>query len=309
MDAKPQAWYFRLARAHVLNSLELRAAALAELQQIRVDALDHRKLVDAIADRASLGDLAGARAMAAALAGDASAPERSMLEARLAYSAGSLEGARGHFAEAVLRAREVAHFAIEARALLYLGVVEASLGDYAAAEVQLRSAEQRLRARRQFNFAVDAALAQAQLAGTIGEPAHARTHIESARALREQQRGSRSDPMIDLFAARLLGDVPADLEAQPPAVRALLQARLALLNGEREAAREALARARQHEVAASPWLEEYALLCRALDEPEPALAPIDPPFQPYARYASRWALGAGASVVPSVPALTANAPR
>ena len=46
------------------------------------------------------------------------------------------------------------------------------------------------------------------------------------------------------------------------------------------------------------FVEEAALLARELDATEFELQPIDPPFGPYSRYAARWALGAGASIVP-----------
>jgi hypothetical protein len=51
-------------------------------------------------------------------------------------------------------------------------------------------------------------------------------------------------------------------------------------------------------IAATPWLEEFALMRQHLDLPIPLLPPLDPPFQPYPRFAGRWALGAGDSVTP-----------
>ena len=299
LDARPEAWYFRLARAHYFNGRGLRAAALRELQGIEVGRVDHRKLVDAIADRASLGDLEGARAATAVLEPAITPPDREMLQARLDYSAGRLAEAREHFAAAVEEARSVGHLAIEARALLYLGVVEGCLGDSAAAELHLRQAQQRLQARGQYNFAVDALLALSQLAAAAGDAQSAAGHIEQARALRQQQRGSRLDPMIDLFAARLLAEPTQPDAGYPPPVQHLLRARAALQAGDSVLAQQALEEARTQDVEASFWLEEYALLAGEAGLPAPALAPIDPPFQPYARYASRWALDAGASVVPA----------
>jgi len=299
LDAKPEAWYFRLARAHNFNGRGLRAAALRELQGIAVPQVDHRKLVDAIADRASLGDLDGARAAAAALDSTIAVPEREMLKARLAYSAGDLRASRSEFSLALEQARAVGHLAIEARALLYLGVVEGSLDETADAERHLRQAQQRLQARGQYSFAVDAALALAQLAAAAEAQEAAAEHIAQARALRQQQRGSPRDPMIDLFAARLLGETPVVDPAFPPVVQSLLRARAALRREDLQAAREALDEARALEVEAGVWLEEYSLLARDAGLALPALPPIDPPFQPYARFASRWALDAGASVVPA----------
>ena len=78
-----------------------------------------------------------------------------------------------------------------------------------------------------------------------------------------------------------------------------MQARITAQAGDLDGARTALARARASGVGDSALVEEAALLARDLGAPEFELRPIDPPFGPYARYATRLALGAGASIVPA----------
>jgi serine/threonine protein kinase/tetratricopeptide (TPR) repeat protein len=298
LELKPRAWFLHLARGHLLNYRGLRTAALRELQQIDTDRLDHRKLVDAIADRASLGDLAGAQAMAARLQAPPDDPGLAMLQARLAYTGGDLAGARDLFRSAVERAQDAARFDIEARALLYVGVLEGALGRYDEAEGPLRAARQRLQTRRQHNYAIDALLALSQIAALRGDLVAARHELDEARRLRNADGGAGQDPMIDLYAVRLLRQTPQVDPGDDAGLAALLRARSALLGGDTDAARNASESARSEGIAEGPFREEYALLRRELGMSEPELGPIDPPFGPYSRFASRWALGQGASVVP-----------
>jgi serine/threonine protein kinase len=304
LELKPQAWYLHLARAHLLNYRGLRAAALRELQQIDTERLDHRKLVDAIADRAAMGDLAGAEAMAARLEVAPGDPDLAMLRARLAYSGGDLALARDRFGDAVAHSREAARFDIEARALLYQGVMRGALGDYDAAEPPLREAKQRLLVRGQLRYAVDALLAMAQIEALRGDRAGVEREIAEARALHVSREAHEADPMIELYAARLLRDAafvqPAWVEREEALV-SLFQAWRLRLQGDSDAARAALELARTRGIEQTPFVEEYALLRRELGLALPALAPIDPPFGPYSRFAARWALGLGASVAPPPP--------
>lgn len=298
LQLKPEAWFLRFARAHVLSYRGLREAALRELQRIEVTRLGHRKLGDAIADRASLGDLAGAEAIHRGLRVAADDPTLILLEARLAYTRGDIAAARDRFAEAVVLAKSVGRLDVEARGLLYQGVLEGCLGRYDQAVGPLREARQRLAARGQVGFAIDAALALAQIAAIRGDPDTVRREIAWARS----QPGSRTTnwraPLIDLFEARLLGAMPAAPGDPTDAIGALVEARAASLRGERDRARLFLQWSEEQGVTEGNFLEEFVHLSRELGQPEPPLPPIDPPFQPYARYAARWPLGAGESVAP-----------
>ena len=303
LEMHPEAWFLHLARAHQLNRRGLREAAVRELQAIQVERLGHRKLVDAIADRASMGDLPGAWAQFQRLARAPDDPERASLRARLTYTAGDLPGARDAYLETVRLARSAARFDIEARGLLWAGVFSGALGDYAQADGLLQQARTRLAERSQFAYAADAALALAQIAALAGDRERIARELDSARALFANLQNPLAALPADLYAARLTGaplalpeslDDPDDASLIP-----LILARQALQAGDREAARAALERARSAGIEDNVFVEEAALLARELDAPGFALKPIDPPFGPYSRYAARWALGAGASIAPA----------
>jgi hypothetical protein len=302
LEMRPDAWFLRLARAHALSRRDLREAAVRELQAIDVARLGHRKLVDAIADRGSLGDLAGAWAQFHKLERVAGDPELAALHARLTYSSGDLAGARDLYLEAVAQARSAARFDIESRGLLWAAIFTAALGEYARAEPMLRQARVRLGERSQFNYAADAALALAQIAALRGDAAAVRAEIDSARALITGTRFAFHMGQVDLIDARLTGATPA-LPELPDAVdqnglHALVEARMAALAGDTDAARSALQRARDGGVGETVFAEEAALLAKELGAPAFELRPIDPPFGPYSRYAARLALGAGPSIAP-----------
>jgi hypothetical protein len=301
LELRPKAWYLHLARAHMLNFRGLRVAALRELQQIDSDRLDHRKLVDAIADRASLGDLAGAQAIAARLQVENDDGGLALLQARLAYSGGDLALARDRFRDSVAMAQAAARFDIEARGLLYQGVIEGALGNHAAAEPLLRLAKQRLLARHQNRYAIDALLALAQIAALRDDTAGVEREIEEARALDRIESRDDADPMIALYTARLLHRRSEIQSRGDEALDALLRARDLVLTGEAEAARRMADLAEARGIGQSHYVEEFALLRHELGQSLPELSPIDPPFGPYSRFASRWVLGRGASVAPGRP--------
>lgn len=299
LELRPDAWFLRLARAHLFNYRGLREAALDELRQIEVRHLDHRKLVDAIADRASMGDLAGAEALAARLQTAADDPTRALLDARLAYTRGDLRRAREHFARTVELARLRGRMEVEARGLLYLGVVEGSLGRLAEAERTLQEAQRRLVERGQLGLAMDGALARAQVAALRSDAEGVRQHLAAASELLGGRRVPERAGMLALFAVRLLGVPPARDAEWPAALQRLVEAWQAHLEGRDDLARSLHQRAEAEGIGESPFVEEWALLGAALALPVPTLPPIDPPFQPYSRFAGRWALGMGASVVPA----------
>ena len=303
LEMRPDAWFLRLARAHALSRRNLREAALRELQAIDVTRLGHRKLVDAIADRGSFGDLAGAWAQFHKLERAADDPDRTALLARLTYSSGDLLAARDLYLKAVAQAQASARFDIEARGLLWAGIFTTALGENERARPLLRQALTRLRERSQFHYAADAALALAQLAALGNDSVSVRAEIDSARTLLANVRDTQQNNLLELFDARLTGAAPSLPESldnpEEGGLLDLMQARITAQAGDLDGARTALARARASGVGDSALVEEAALLARDLGAPEFELRPIDPPFGPYARYATRLALGAGASIVPA----------
>jgi hypothetical protein len=128
--------------------------------------------------------------------------------------------------------------------------------------------------------------------------------IAQARELRARQGATDVDPLIEIYAARLLGVRPTPPASDLFAAVPLVQAWAALIDGDRDAARLALARADEGGVLVARYAEESVLLRRALGEPETALPPYDPPFHPFSRCASRWALGI--QVVAETPAWRAR---
>lgn len=309
LDLRPKAWFLRMARAHMFIFRGLRAAGLAELQKIEVDSIDHRKLIDALADRASLGDLPGARAQFERLQLPADDPKAAALAARLAYTGGDLRAARDFNIQAVTASQRVARFDIEGRAMLWAGVYSGALGDYAAARLWLHQARSRLAARSQFRFAADAALALAQISALEGDADGVRREVASAREITTQIATDRPRVLLALQSSRLLGEPPVTEDGEvglSGAEGELLRARAAVQRGDLESARAALLRAEGADVYSGHFQEEAALLAQELGLPVPQLQPIDPPFGPYARYAARWALGQGDSIVPRPQASTAQ---
>ena len=306
LELRPKAWYLHLARAHLLNAMGSRPAALRELQQIQVQRLGHRKLVDALADRASLGDLAGARAAYQSLAPDPSDPQQAILGARLAFTAGDLRQSRDRFVQAAELARATASYGAEARAWLWAGLFSGCLDEPEIAVEQLRLARVRLSEVGQSNYAFEVSLALAQLHALAGD--HAALAEEISLADAADLDNPLSAAYRQLFAARLVNR-PVAIDESPPSmlqapgdyVHQLLQARAALQRQDPATATSALAKALDEGVGDSLLAEEAGLLARELGMTEPPLTPIDPPFGPYPRFAARWALGAGGSVTPPPP--------
>jgi len=301
LELRQDAWFLRMARAHLLGVQGFREAATRELALIDVPDLDHRKLVDAIADRASYGDLAGARAAFARFPPQPDDPKYLDLQARLAYTSGDLHAARDAYLDVVKQARRLARFDLEGRGLLYAGVMSGALGDYAQAAELLQPAKRRLGERRQYRYAADAALLLAELAALAGDRAGFERELAAARELAVRAQNPLPLQFAALLAARVAPELATPAPPREDVVDLLLHARRELRNGDRATARRSLLAARTAGVEQSPFVEEAALIAQALGEPLPALAPIDPPFTPYARFGARWALGLGASVAPQPP--------
>jgi serine/threonine protein kinase len=93
LELRPRAWRLRLALAHIHLSRRESNAALAQLTQIDVSAPDDRRLSNVLADRASLGDIAGATR-------DLSRSKLTKLPTLLAFTQARIAWSSGHAAEA-----------------------------------------------------------------------------------------------------------------------------------------------------------------------------------------------------------------
>jgi serine/threonine-protein kinase len=304
LELRPEAWFLHLARAHRYNALGARQQALTELQAIAPASLAHRKFIDVIADRASLGDLAGARSLAAQLQGEVSPARRLALEARLAFSAGELRQSRDLFWQAASAARDEGDFSLEARARLWAGLFSGALDERAKAKEQLRLAQVRLRETGMLGYAAEAGLALMQLAALDDDqPALAQAR-EAAEAMLQLTGEAYLKDHYRIAVLRLApGEAtelpcPACGAGEDPQAPALIEVRLALLRGAPEQARQSLQQLYDEGIGSGMLQEEAALLARELGITYPPLLAIDPPFGPYSRFVARWALGEGASVAP-----------
>lgn len=302
LELRPKAWFLRLARAHMLNSMGSRSAALKELQAIEVNSLGHRKLVAVIADRASMGDLAGALAVRKTLPVDTQDPGRARLDARLALSAGDLRASRDHFVAAAGLARQSGIYSAEARDWLWAGLYSACLDERPLAIEQLRLARVRLISSEQYDYAFDTSAALAQLHALSADRAGVLEEMAQVDTFAARLDQPKITALQQLLAARLVNRavvISADKVSDPTDYgQQLLRVRHLLQQHDRDGAANQLQRAFDEGVANSMLVEEAALLARELGMPEPKLLPIDPPYGPYTRFAARWALSAGMSVVP-----------
>jgi DNA-binding winged helix-turn-helix (wHTH) protein len=300
LDLRPEAWAMRTARSHLFLARGMRDAALREVRQIAVPALDHRKLEMALADRAALGDIAGAQAALARLPFDADSPAQAFLRARIAYSRGDIGAARAGFARAVETGLRGNRLDLVTRAQMLGGILAMDDGDEADARARLQDAFARVLDRQQRYDAVELGLMMAQIEALAGDAPRAALALTQVRALLGAA-STNTDQRLrtELFALRLTGKdgglAPSD-DASPSldhrGLSALFAARRALLAGDRPGARTAADAALAAGVLDTEFGDEARLLAAELGIPTPVAVRIDPPNQPLSRFASRWALDA-----------------
>lgn len=183
LDQRPHAWQMRTARAHLLLTRDMDAAALDELQQIEVPAFTHRKLAMAGADRASLGDVAGAQDVLDRAQDSLDVPEREFLRGRIAWSRGDLPAAQAAFEAAIEAGRRRARFALLQRATLYVGLLQMLQG---RSEAAIAAFEQAHASALQSNAVFDQfdiGLLLAELRAELGDTVRAREHLSAVLEL------------------------------------------------------------------------------------------------------------------------------
>src|SRR5690606_210961 len=160
----------------------LREAALAEIQRIEVHELGDRKLESALADRASYGDVAGARAALEALPRTADAAAWEYLAGRIAWSLGDPAAARAAWERAVVEARRDGRGDLGARAQSDAGLAAMLAGDTDAAIAHFERARVGMAEARWVKDEVDVTLLLAQLRARDGDLDAARREFERAVA-------------------------------------------------------------------------------------------------------------------------------
>jgi serine/threonine protein kinase len=293
LELRPRAWRLRLALAHLHLSRRESKAALAQLTQIDVSAPDDRRLSNVLADRASLGDIAGATR-------DLSRSKLTKLPTLLAFTQARIAWSSGHAAEAArlfdsaAESATIANFgpvAIDSRMLA--GIARIGMNDLDQAQTTLDLAAA---------GAHDAGLPQSELeayafgayvAGRRGDAEGLARRFRLAAALAEP--GSNDYTILHMFAAREritatfgTSAVSPDIEITQP-VLTLIKARDAWSQKYFANASRLLQEARSEGIDTTWFTEEAALLAYDLGEPPRSFRP-DPPYPNRLRFIAVWEL-------------------
>lgn len=304
LDLRPEAWRFRLARAHLYGFMGLRDQALAELQQIQVQRLDHSRQAMALGDRASFGDVEGARRILATLTANPDDANEAFVRGRIDWSAGDLGNARMHVERAADLARRSARLSLRDRALAYAGILALLDNDLEAAIAHLERARAGAFERGIGNLDIDLSLLLAEIQHERGDVEAMRSELRRASDQTERHQGSVVAFATVLVSARLAPDLQPAIQppAEQPGAIALLDARRALRAGDRSSASAQLDRAIAQGVL-DAWLAEEARLLQAdLGRTVANGPPLDPPHPPLVRFAIRRRVAQALNETPPQPA-------
>lgn len=288
LDIRPGAWRMRSARSHLMSAEGMRDAALNEVKQIEVSALGHRKLEMVIADRASMGDVAGAQAMLDRLPKGDDVAALAFLNGRIAWTRGDFDAAHAFFSEAAQKGFEAARSDLQQRALINLAAIEVMRRHDDAAIEALERARVGMNEAGKFIDEIDTSLFLAELHARAGREAQMQVELDRALAVSERSGESGMRLIAALTAQRLRPGLqiatPADLPAD---AAALWKARQSLNRGDRGAADAALTDARRRGVFEGKLVDEARFLAIQVGQPVPAEQPIDPPYPPLAVFVLR----------------------
>ncbi len=283
LSVRPDAWRMRHARAHLLEFRGMRAAALHEIQQIKVPTLGHRKRDMVIADRASMGDIPGATALLDRLDPAVDPLMHAFLRGRLAWSRADFDAAHTQFRSAAGAAYDVSRLDLHTRALQYAGAIEVMRGEDHAALASFEEARTVL-AGRHLILDIDLSLMLAGLHAQAGRTELMQQELD--RALATPPRSpDESMPLAARFTAlRLRPQVPLARPVElAPAPAALWDAFLAWQQRQPDALRAALAQASQHGIEATRWADDARWLQLQAGLPLSAAVSLDPPYPPLSR--------------------------
>jgi serine/threonine protein kinase len=293
LELRPRAWRLRLALAHLHLSRRESNAALAQLTQIDVSAPDDRRLSNVLADRASLGDIAGATR-------DLSRSKLTKLPTLLAFTQARIAWSSGHAAEAArlfdsaAESATIANFgpvAIDSRMLA--GIARIAMNDLNQAQTTLDAAAAGAHDAGFTTSEVESYAFGAYVAGRRGDPEGLARRFRLAAALAEP--GSNDYTILHLFAAREritatfgTSAVSPDIEITQP-VLTLIKARDAWSQRDFANASRLLQESRSEGIDTTWFTEEAALLAYDLGEPPRSFRP-DPPYPNRLRFIATWEL-------------------
>jgi DNA-binding winged helix-turn-helix (wHTH) protein/tetratricopeptide (TPR) repeat protein len=287
LDIRPDAWRMHYARAHLMELLGMREAALAEMQQIEVTEYGNRKLESVIADRASFGDVAGALAMLNRL-GPASSPAVfAFLNGRIAWSRADMPGALDFFESAVDLAFDSGRLDIHRRALIYAGALLALAGENQRAIERLEQARSAA-VNRSIIDEIDITLLLAQLYAEGGDIQGMNAELDRALAPAFDSESDHIPVARAIVSLRLrAAPIPPKPQAMLPEYAALLRAMEAWSGGENDMAKAALAEAQALGIHNSRLSDEARWLELQLGLPVANEAKLDPPYPPISRVVLR----------------------
>jgi len=282
LDIRPNAWRMHHARAHLMEFIGMREAALVEIQQIEVTQLADRKLSTVIADRASFGDIDGAQAMLDKIPASSQPAMHAFLNGRLAWSRGDWDAAHDFWIKAAELAYPKARIDIYRRSLLYAGAIEAAQGR-AEAIASLQTARDAIGDHSIIDY-TDASLLLAHLHHQAGRTEAMQKELESALAGSAQTQADWIH-LVSLFSTwRLWPErAPAKPEQLTEEMTALWSAMENYVGGDLDSARSYLAVSRAKGIAHTRLADEARWLEWKLGVPLSAETPIDPPYPPLVR--------------------------
>ncbi len=293
LDLRPRAWRLRLGLAHLHLSRRETKAALAQLMQIDVGAPDDRRLAIVLADRASLGDVAGATRDLARSKLTTRLALLAYTQARIAWSSGKAAEAARLYDSASENATidNLLPVAIESRVLA--GVARVGMNDLEQAQSAFDLAAVKAHDAGLGESELESDAFAAWVAGRRGDAEGLARRLRLAAALAEP--GTTDYGALRLFAARehlnVLGTTaspPTDEES--PAVVTLIKARDAWSQNDPATASRLLQQSRSEGIDATWFSEEAALLAYDLGGPTRAFR-ADPPYPNRLRFIAIWELG------------------
>jgi len=283
LDIRPNAWRMHSARAHLMEFIGMREAALREISQVEVESLVDRKIALTVADRASMGDVDGAQAILDRLGPDSDPVEFGFISGRVSWSRGDFDSAYRQFSDTANRAYEQARLDVFRRSLIYAAAIDAANGREDIAIAGLERARSALEQRSLIDD-IDISLFLAQLHAAAGRHDKARQELDRALAQNTADGPKTILTVAYLTALRLQ---PEDPPQRPDffnkSADALWRANMMLHEHDPDAALAALNEARYHGVFQSRLADEARWLELQLGDPVTAEQALDPPYPPMAR--------------------------